>query len=111
MRLELTGRHVVITPVLRRAVQGKLAKLERLLDDRAVSAQVVLAEDKTRRIAEVTLHARGEKFLHSVGREATFRQALGAAVDKVAQQARTMKGKFEGRRRTARAPVRKRRAE
>ena len=39
MRLELTGRHVDITPGLRRLVEGKLAKLERLLNDSAVSAQ------------------------------------------------------------------------
>jgi putative sigma-54 modulation protein len=110
MRLELTGRHVEITPALRRLVESKLARLERLLDSRAVSAQVVLAQDKIRRVAEVTLHARGEQFLHSIAREETFRLSVGAAMDKLAQQARTMKGKFEGRRRTARAPVRKKRA-
>ena len=42
MRLELTGRHVDITPALRRLVDTKLGKLERLLNDRAVSAQAVL---------------------------------------------------------------------
>ena len=42
MRLELTGRHVDVTPVLRRLVNKKLARLERLLNDSAVSAQVVL---------------------------------------------------------------------
>jgi putative sigma-54 modulation protein len=110
MRLELTGRHVEITPALRRLVETKLGRLERLLNDRAVSAQVVLAEDKIRRVAEVTLHARGERFLHSVGREETFRLSVGAAMDKLAQQARRMKGKFDGRKRTARAPQRKKRA-
>ena len=30
MRLELTGRHVDITPALRKLVEGKLAKLERI---------------------------------------------------------------------------------
>ena len=110
MRLELTGRHVEITPALRRLVESKLARLERLLNNRAVSAQVVLAEDKIQRVAEVTLHARGERFLHSIARDATFRLSVGAAMDKLAQQARTMKGKFEARRRTARAPVRKKRA-
>jgi ribosome hibernation promoting factor len=110
MRLELTGRHVEITPALRRLVQTKLGRLERLLNDRAVSAQVVLADDKLRRVAEVTLHARGERFLHSIAREETYRLSMGAAVDKLAKQARTMKGKFEGRKRTARAPLRKKRA-
>mgnify|MGYP003694102225 CR=1 FL=1 len=33
MRLELTGRHVDITPALRRLVDTKLGKLERVLND------------------------------------------------------------------------------
>ena len=59
MRLELTGRHVDITPVLRRLVDTKLAKLERLLSDSAVSAQAVLTLDKHRHRTDITLHARG----------------------------------------------------
>ncbi len=35
MRLELTGRHVDITPALRRLVDRKLARLERVLNDSA----------------------------------------------------------------------------
>ena len=64
MRLELTGRHVVITPALRRLVDTKLSKLERLLNDSAVSAQAVLTREKHVHRADITLHARGEKFLH-----------------------------------------------
>jgi putative sigma-54 modulation protein len=109
MRLELTGRHVAITPALRRLVGAKLRRLERLLNDRAVSAQVVLDNDKFRRVAEVTIHARDEKFLHGVGREETFREAINTAVNKIAQQARRMKGKFESRKRTAPAPAARKR--
>ena len=51
MRLELTGRHVEITPALRRVVEGKLAKLERFLNNGVVSAQAVLTREKNRRCA------------------------------------------------------------
>jgi len=67
MRLELTGRHVDITPALRRLLDTKLSKLERLLNDSAVSAQAVLTREKHRHRADITLHARGETFLHGVG--------------------------------------------
>ena len=67
MRVELTGRHVDITPALRRLVDRKLARLERVLNDSALSAQVVLTDEKRGRRADVTLHARGEKFLHGDG--------------------------------------------
>jgi putative sigma-54 modulation protein len=99
MRLELTGRHVEITPALRRLVNSKLAKLERLLQDRAVSAQVVLTHEKHRRRADITLHARGEKFLHGVGDSSNWETSVKLAIDKIAQQAQRMKGKWQGRKR------------
>ena len=66
MRLELTGRRVDITPALRRLVDRRLGRLERMLNDSAVSAAVVLSHEPNLRRADVSLHARGEKFLHGV---------------------------------------------
>ena len=48
MRLELTGRHLDVTPALRKLVAAKLTKIERVLNDSAVSAQAVLAIDNKR---------------------------------------------------------------
>ena len=99
MRLELTGRHVEITPNLRRLVEGKLAKLERMLNDSAVSAQAVLTREKHRHRAEITLHARGEKFLHGVGNTGSWEGSLADAIEKLGQQAQKVKGKWQGRKR------------
>src|SRR6266849_6344431 len=104
MRLELTGRHVDITPTLRRLVDTKLAKLERLLNDSAVSAQAVLTLEKRRRRADITVHARGEKFLHGVGNSANWEGSVGQAIDKIAQQAQKVKGKWQERKRRGRRP-------
>src|SRR5437868_620738 len=41
MRLELTGRHLTVTPSLRRAVQEHLEHIERLLNHSALSMRVV----------------------------------------------------------------------
>src|SRR5689334_1895468 len=102
MRLELTGRHVDITPGLRRLVEQKLYKLERLLNDSAVSAHAVLTRDKHRNRAEITLHARGEKFLHGIGDSAVWEQSIGLAIEKLTQQARKVKGKWKEPRKAAR---------
>jgi putative sigma-54 modulation protein len=99
MRLELTGRHVDITPILRRLVDKKLARLERMLNDSALSAQVVLTSEKRSRRADVTLHARGEKFLHGVGDSASWEASVSQAVGKIAQQAQKVKGKWQERKR------------
>lgn len=98
MRVELTGRHVDITPTLRRLVDGKLARLERVLNDSALSAQVVLSagkQGKQGRRADVTLHARGEKFLHGAGESAAWETSLTQAFDKIAKQAQKVKGKWQ----------------
>jgi putative sigma-54 modulation protein len=101
MRLELTGRHVDITPALRRLVDRKVERLERLLNDSALSAQVVLTREKHSRRVDVTLHARGEKFLHGEGRSPNWEASLHRAIDKIAQQAHKVKGKWETRKRRA----------
>ena len=102
MRLELTGRHLVITPALRRLVERKLARLERMLNDAALSAQVVFTVEKHQRRADVTLHARGEKFLHAVGVAGVWEAAMGDAMEKLLQQAQKVKGKWQERKRRGR---------
>jgi putative sigma-54 modulation protein len=100
MRLELTGRHVTITPALQKLVEQRLAHMLRLLNDSAVSAQVVLTKEKARVHADVTLHARGDNFLHGEATGRDVQTALTAAVDKIDRQAEKLKSKWtQGKRR------------
>jgi len=106
MRLELTGQHVDITPALRRLVEAKIGKLERVLNDSAVSAQAVLKRERSRCRADITLHTRGEKFLHGVGAAAAWEPAVNASIEKIQQQVQKVKGKWQARkRRGRRAPL------
>src|SRR6188768_3463329 len=99
MRLELTGRHARITPGIRRLVDERLQKLDRLLHDRAISLQVVFYLEKYRHRVEMTLHARGEHFLHGTGSGTGWELAVNQALGKINQQARKLKGKWdEGKR-------------
>lgn len=93
MRLELTGRHVTITPAIRKLVDRELDHVLRLLNDSAVSGQVVLTAEKARIHCDVTVHARGEKFLHGEASGRDINVAVGAAVAKVHRQAQKLKGK------------------
>ena len=93
MRLELTGRHVDITPDLRKLVEKRLAKLDRLLKGGIVSAQAVLTREKYRHMAEFTVHARGDHFLHGVGQ----RQRLGDVGQRRGREDRAAAGKVKGK--------------
>jgi len=61
--------------------------------------QVVLYEEKYRHRVEATLHARGENFLHGTGSGRDWEIALNQALGKINQQARKLKGKWNGRKR------------
>jgi putative sigma-54 modulation protein len=99
MRLELTGRQVRITPAIRRTVEEGLTKLDRLLNDSALSVQAVLFIEKYRHRVEMTLHARGEHFMHATGSGREWELAINQALGKINQQARKLKGKWAGRKR------------
>jgi putative sigma-54 modulation protein len=99
MRLELTGRHLAITPAIRALVEERLEYTLRRLNDHAVSAHVVLTRERARIRAEVTLHARRERFLHAEATGQSVELAINAAADKVDHQAHKLKGKRDGKRR------------
>ena len=99
MRLELTARHFTIAPTLRTLVDARLDRALRPLNDSAVSAQVVITREKTRFQAEVTLHARGEHFLHGEATGLDAQVAISAAIDKVERQVEKLKSKWTERKR------------
>jgi putative sigma-54 modulation protein len=109
MRLDITGRHVEITPALRQLIEHRLVKIERLLNDSVMSAKVILTLEKYRHRAEIILHARGDHILRGLGEGNAWPLSVRQAVVKLEQQASKVKGKWterkrsETRRRTPRA--------
>ena len=99
MRLELTGRHVTITPAVRKTVERRHARLARLLNDNIVSMQVVITREKSRTHVDITLHARGDHFLHAAATGRDLPAALGAATEKIEHQAQKLKSKWTERKR------------
>jgi putative sigma-54 modulation protein len=101
MRLELTGRHLTISPNMRRAIQRGLTRLERLLNRNALSAQVVVTLEKSRYHVDITLHARGEHFLHGEAVNKDFETALASAAEKLERQAHKLTDKWKDHKRRA----------
>jgi putative sigma-54 modulation protein len=101
MRLELTGRHVTVSPALRSLVNQKLARVLRQVNDSGISASVIVSTVKFEKVVEVSLHARGERFLHALARAEAWDLAVNQAVEKIEQQARKMKGKWQSKRRVS----------
>ena len=102
MRLDITGRHVDITPGLRHLIERRLTRLERVLNDSVVSVKAILALEKYRHRAELIVHARGDNTLRGLGEGTAWPIAIRQAVEKIEQQAAKVKGKWtEGKRSSA----------
>lgn len=99
MRLDITGRHIDITPSLRQLIARRLEKLERLLNDSAISAQVILTKEKYRHRTEIIIHARGDHMLRGLGEGTGWPVSVRDAAAKIEQQAQKLKGKWGERKR------------
>ena len=101
MRVELTGRHVEVTPDLRKQVEKGLGKLDRRLEGGIVSVQAVLTLEKYRHTSEFTVHTRGDHFFHGIAATNSWASSIADAIEKIEQQLVRMKGKWQGRKRRA----------
>jgi putative sigma-54 modulation protein len=101
MKLMLTGRNVPVTPALRQQVVRRIDRLERLIGDAALSAQVVLHADKYRLVTDITLHMRGDHVLTGVAGATTWPLSIKEASARIEQQGQKVKDKWTSRKRRA----------
>jgi putative sigma-54 modulation protein len=103
MRVDITGRHIDITPGLRQLIDKSLARIERLLNDSAVSATVVLTKEKYRHKTELVVHAKGDHILSGIAEGNTWPLSVRKAAAKVESQAQKLKSRWteSKRRRTS----------
>jgi putative sigma-54 modulation protein len=103
MRLDITGRHVEITAPLRQLLDKRLSRLERVLNDAAISAKITLTKEKYRLRTEMAVHTRGGHVLSGNGEGTAWPVSIRQATEKIEQQADKLKGKWSGRKRQATA--------
>jgi putative sigma-54 modulation protein len=91
MEIHMTGRHVRVTPAVRRRLAERLDKLTRYIPELA-EAHVKLSAEKYRHIAEILIHVRHED--HVARAEAAEpAAAVEAACDRLEAQVRKLKEK------------------
>jgi putative sigma-54 modulation protein len=91
MKIEFTGRQTEIPDDVRRLAERKLHKLGRLLPA-VTRAHVVLAADKHRQVAEVSVHSRGMD-LSAVAVTNDASLSVSGALDKLLRQAQRQRAK------------------
>src|SRR5688500_13504735 len=108
MRLDITGRHVTVTPALRQLITRRLATLERVLNDAALSALVIVTKEKYRHTVEMAIHTRGDPTISGTAEDNSWPLANRQATLKIEQQGKKLKGKWTSRRWQAAKTVRNR---
>jgi putative sigma-54 modulation protein len=93
MHLDITGRHIEITPALRKFAEDKLMKLDRLLEG-PVEVHVVLEIEKHRHTAEVQVKSR-TAFLSGKQETGDLYASINEVADKLERQALKHKEKIQ----------------
>lgn len=93
MTFEYTGRHVEVTPAIRRHVEEQFKKLEHLFNGADPRAHVILAVEKNRHTGELIVHWR-DHTLTAKDTNGDMYMALSRAISKIEKQAIKLKKKI-----------------
>ena len=96
MNLNLTGRHLEITPAIRAHVLDKLDKIKRHFDH-VIDVNVVLSVEKLQQKAEANVHLSG-KMIFVECDDANLYVAIDSLIEKLDRQILKHKEKFAARR-------------
>jgi len=92
MNLNITGRHVEVTPAIRDYLSSKLDRVIRHFDN-VTSVTVTLSVEKLKQKVDVTLHVRG-KDIFVESEDADLYAAIDAMSDKLDRQVQKYKQKM-----------------
>lgn len=104
MRFEYTGRHVEVSPAIRKHVEDHFKKLDHIFNNSAATTHVIIEVEKNRHIGELIVHWRDHS-LTAKDTNVDMYMALTRAITKIEKQALKLKKKTidrtQGARRTA----------
>ncbi len=96
MNINLTGRHLEITPAIREHVTSKMTKLKKHFDN-LIDINVILSVDKLQQKAEATVHLSG-KAIFAETEDSNLYVAIDNLVDSLDRQILKHKDKSTARR-------------
>src|SRR5437764_9586055 len=100
MNVEYTGRHYEVTNDIRKEVETGLTKIRKILGDR-FEAKVILAVEKHRHKAEITINPRNGPLV-GLAQAKDMTIAVNEALDHLEKQAIKYKSRWQTKKRSAR---------
>lgn len=105
MKFEYTGRHVDVSPAIRRHVEDHFKKLDHIFNDSTLSTHVVIDVEKNRKIGEIIVTWR-DHTLTAKDTNADMYMALTRAMAKIEKQALKLKKKIIDRKQSGKSTAR-----
>lgn len=105
MKFEYTGRHVEVSPGIRRHVEDHFKKLDHIFNGTPLRTHVVIEVEKNRQIGEIIVYWR-EHTLTAKDTNADMYMALTRAMAKIEKQAVKLKKKIIDRKQSAKSAAR-----
>src|SRR4029078_6871045 len=105
MKFEYTGRHVEVSPAIRRHVEDHFKKLDHIFGDTTLAPHVIIDVEKNRQIGEIIVPWR-EHTLTAKDTNADMYMALTRAMTKIEKQAVKLKKKIIDRSQSGRSASR-----
>jgi putative sigma-54 modulation protein len=105
MKIEYTGRHVDVSPAIRRHVEGHFKKLDHIFNGTPLHTHVIIDVEKNRQIGEIVVQWR-EHTITAKDTNADMYMALTRAMAKIEKQAVKLKKKIIDRKQSARSTSR-----
>lgn len=92
MKLEITGRHMEVTPALKAHVEDQFEKIGQVFDGKPAKAHVIIEVERGRHRAEIIINWRNES-LTAVSTNSDMYLSISQTVSKIEKQARKLKDK------------------
>ena len=105
MKFEYTGRHVEVSPAIRRHVEEHFKKLDHIFSGSTLSTHVIIDVEKNRQIGEIVVNWR-DHTLTAKDANADMYMALTRAMAKIEKQAVKLKKKIIDRKQGAKSAAR-----
>src|SRR5215211_8602254 len=106
MKFEYTGRHVEVSPAIRRHVEDHFKKLDHIFNgDSTLTTHIIIDVEKNRQIGEIVVNWR-EYTLTAKDTNADMYMALTRAMAKIEKQAVKLKKKIIDRTQSAKSVAR-----
>ena len=92
MNIEITGRHIEVTPAIKSHIEDHFKKIEHIFDNKVAKAHIIIEVERGLSRSEVIINWRNDVLAAETSISDMY-QSISQTIDKIEKQARRLKDK------------------